>query len=459
MKVNNKSLILLFLAFWVAAFGNALQAQTDDVYYDPSTDTPPPADFQTTTEPANVSRGYDDGDGQYDDDYYDYEDDYAYEYSSRIRRFHRQTVVYDYYDPFYTDLWVYDPFYLPGASIYVVGYDDYYTWRRWNRWNRYNSWNAWGGYNPYCGYGWNSWGWGGGWNSYNAWYNPYVCNNYYYDPYWTWNGYNPYYNSNVWVNNNYYYDNNNGHYNGYSPQTYTGPRRHGTSVNPGYVQIKDKSGRLNPDGKAPAVVELNGRPAARTPIESDREPVAKPGQVSQGRQTGTTPNDAVKAPQNGRPGATAGQPTEARPTQPGRQPQQDARPTEPQRQPTDARPSREPQQQQRQPQQQPQREPRPQQEAPRPSRRSYDQPREETRPTRTQEPQQRREETRPTRTQEPQQRREETRPTRTQEPQQRTMDRPTRSSDSGSNSSSRSSGGSSNSGGSTKSTSGRGGRN
>lgn len=454
MKVNNKSLILLFLAFWIAAFGNALQAQTDDVYYDPSTDAPPPADYQTTTEPANVSRGYDDGDDQYDDEFYDYDNDYAYEYSSRIRRFHRSTVVYDYYDPFYTDLWVYDPFYLPGASIYVVGYDDYYTYRHWRNWNRWNRWNAWGGYDPYCGYGYNSWGYGGGWNSYSPWYNPYVCNNYYYDPYWTWNGYNPYYNGNVWVNNNYYYDNNNGYHSGYAPQTYTGPRRHGTSVNPGYVQFKDKGGRLNPDGKAPAVVELNGRQPSRNPVESDREPVAKPG-VSTGRQTGSAPNDAVKTPQTGRPGATSGRAqderaTDVRPSRPqeGRQ-TQDARPTDnrpsrdPQQRPaTDTRPQREPQQQQR--------EARPQQEAPRPSRRSYDQPREEARPQRE--------------TQRPatNERREETRPTRTQEPQQRSFDRPTRSSDSGSNSSGRSSGSSSGSGGgsgSTKSTSGRGGRN
>ena len=76
MKVNNKSLILLFLAFWMSAVGNALSAQNDDVYYDPSTDTPPPADFQTTSEPASANRGYDDGDDSYDGEYYDYEDDY-----------------------------------------------------------------------------------------------------------------------------------------------------------------------------------------------------------------------------------------------------------------------------------------------------------------------------------------------------------------------------------------------
>lgn len=459
MKVNNKSLILLFLAFWMAAFGSTLQAQTDDVYYDPSTDAPPPADYQTTTDPANVSRGYDDGDGQYDDETYTYDDDYAYEYSSRLRRFHRPVVVYDYYDPFFTDLWVYDPYYLPGASIYVIGGDDYYTYRRWNRWNHHNHWNAWGGYDPYGGYGWNSWGYGGGYNNWNVWSNPYVCNNYYYDPYWTWNGYNPYYNNNVWVNNNYYYDNNSGHHNGggYSPQTYTGPRRHGSSVNPGYVQIKDKNGRLNPDGKAPAVVELNGRQPGRIPVESDREPVSKGDKVI-GRQA-NAPTDAVKSPQTGRTNSPAGKPQDTRPTdmrptqqQPGRQ-TQDTRPTEPQRRPTDA--TREPQSRptdtrpQREPQQQQQRDTRPQREEPRPSRRSYDQPREEARPQReTPSPSN--------------QRREETRPTRNTEPQQRTMERPTRSSDSGNNSSggsTKSSGNSGSGGSTTKSTSGRGGRN
>ena len=193
MKVSNKSLLLLVFALCASALIRPLSAQTDDVYYDPSTDARPPADYRTTDQPADANRNYDDGDDQYDGESYDYEDDYAYEYSSRIRRFHRPVVVYDYYDPFYTDLYFYDPYYLPGASIYVGGYNDYWSYRQWRRWQRYNSWNAWAGWNnPYYGWGYNTWGWNNPYSFGNPWYNPYVCNNYYYDPYWTWNGYNPY---------------------------------------------------------------------------------------------------------------------------------------------------------------------------------------------------------------------------------------------------------------------------
>ncbi len=470
MKVNNKSLILLFLAFWMSSFATQLGAQTDDVYYDPSTDAPPPADFQTSQPANNVSRGYDDGDDGYDGEFYDYEDEYAYEYSSRVRRFHRPTVVYDYYDPFYTDLWVYDPFYMPGTSIYVMG-GDYWSYRQWRRWNRWNSWNAWGGWgNPYWGWGWNSWGWNtwggnawGGWG--NPWNNFYGCNNYFYDPYWTWNGCNPY--NNVWVNNNYYYNNNGG--GGFNQTTYVGPRRGGTSVNPGYVQIKDKNGRLNPAGNTPNAIELNGRQPGRIAVESDREPVGKTSKVDGRQSTPNTPADATRTPQAGR--NPSGNPQEARPTSPqgGRQPQE-ARPTEPTRQPTETRPSR-PTEPQRQPAEtrpsrptEPQRQPaqtRPQGEEPRPSRRSYEQPREESRPQRS-EPQRQPAESRPQRS-ESQRQPAESRPQRS-EPQQRSFDRPTRSNDSG-NSGGRSSGGNSGgsnsggrSGGGSSNSSGRGGR-
>jgi hypothetical protein len=257
-------LALLTALCWSPAF-----AQTnDDLYYNPdrepvrkktttTTTTTTTTEFYgdeqydrepgNTTRPANTDEGYAD----------DYEDDYAYEYSSRIRRFHRPTRVIDFYDPFYVDLHFYDPFFLPGASIYTFGFDDYWSYRRFRRFQRWN--NGWGWNNPWNNPWNNGWGggfnngWGGGWNrgwggGWNAWNNPCVYNNYFYDPYWTWNGFNPYYASgNVWVNNGVIINNgNNGGGNngggGYTPRTYTGVRRGGTVVNPGYARIQDSNG-------------------------------------------------------------------------------------------------------------------------------------------------------------------------------------------------------------------------
>lgn len=260
----------------------------DDLYYDPSTDaSSKPVYSDSYREDNNVTRQY------REDDYYD-EDEYAYEYSSRIRRFHQPVRTIDYYDPFFVDMWYYDPFFMPGASIYIGGYNDYWRWRRWNRWNRVNAWafyDPWGWGNPYntWGWGWNRpWGWG-------AWNNPYVFNNYYYDPYWTWNGFNPYYcPGNVWVNSHYYYDNGGGFNNGggYTPRTYTGPRRGGTTVNPGYARLTstDKD-RATPnrlvanDGKSP-VIELPSRPNGRNTTGATRGP----------EPTGATDRSGVNRP-------------------------------------------------------------------------------------------------------------------------------------------------------------------
>lgn len=268
---RNMALIWSLLMATTVFMGVPAMAQ-DDLYYDPATDGAyrPPADDNEYREENRITKQY------RDDDYY--EDEYAYEYSSRIRRFHRPVEVIDYYDPFFVDLWFYDPFYQPGATIYIGGYNDYWQWRRWNRWNRWNSWSL---YDPYWGAGYNTWGWG--WNrpwGWNTWNNPYVWNNYYYDPYWTWNGYNPYYcPGNVWVNNNYYW-NNSGEYNngGYSPKTYySGVRRSGTTVNPGYARLASGNTTTKPNRlavsttKAP-VIELQNRPNGRLETGGTKAP-------------------------------------------------------------------------------------------------------------------------------------------------------------------------------------------
>ena len=298
MKKVNKSLIWAIVGLFAVAYTPAVNAQ-DDLYYDPATDAPAPnANVYTEVydEPNNVTRRYDN-----DDEYYE-EDDYAYEYSSRIRRFHRRSVAVDYYDPFFVDLYNYDPFFAPGASIYVYNYNDFWTWRRWNRMNRWNSWGnvgwggGWGGWggNPY---GWNSWGWNSCYAFNRPWHNPWVANNYFYDPYWAWNGYNPYFQNNHfgnnWINNHYYYDNNNGGGNGgggYAPQTYTGPRRGGSKVNPGYARIADNKGRLATGQTSVPVIEKSTSRPGRTASDIEPGTAIGNGKIATDRNT-VSPNN------------------------------------------------------------------------------------------------------------------------------------------------------------------------
>ncbi|MFN0033997.1 MAG: hypothetical protein ACKVUS_02955 [Saprospiraceae bacterium] len=296
MKKVHKSLLWAIVGLFALAFNSAVNAQ-DDLYYDPATDAPAstPATYtEERDENNNVTRRYnDDGDGYYDDD-----DDYAYEYSSRIRRFQRRSQVVDYYDPFFVDLYNYDPFYSPGTSIYVYNYNDYWSYRRWRRWHRWNSWNSWDyGY----GGGWNTWGWQSSYAYSSPWYNPWVTNNYYYDPYWTCNGYNPYYQNhhygNGWSNNHYYYDNNNsgGGNNGYSPKTYTGPRRGGSHINPGYARIPDSKGRLaTAQTNVPMVDKTSTRPG-RTAGDIEGTPAT--GRTKTASERATSPNISGRRPE------------------------------------------------------------------------------------------------------------------------------------------------------------------
>ncbi|MEY3195070.1 MAG: hypothetical protein RIQ78_1167, partial [Bacteroidota bacterium] len=236
MNIKNSARLSVLVGMLSFAFFSDAVAQ-DDLYYNPYTDGyTAPANTNHYPEDNNLTQ-VDDG----NDEYYEEDEEYAYEYSSRIRRFHRPAQVVDYYDPFFVDMYYYDPFFSPGVSIYVHNYNDYWSYRRWNRWNR---WNRWDSYNSGYGMGWNSWGWNSAYAGYSPWYNPWVVNNYYYDPYWTCNGYNPYY-DNSWSNNHHHYNGGNGgnggngNNGGYAPKTYTGTRRHGSSVNPGYARIED----------------------------------------------------------------------------------------------------------------------------------------------------------------------------------------------------------------------------
>lgn len=195
----------IFLAFFM--FSSFVNGQYDDVYYDPSKDKST-TEYNDKTEQENYNSGvYEKNEvnsESYDDELIE-DEDYDYYYSSRIRRFHRNYIVTDFYDPYYMNMGFYDPYlndpFLWGNSI-VFSYGGYYDPYRFRRWNRYNRWS------PF----WNSWDWCNGY----APYNPAFRYNYgFYDP-WCWNGnWGGGYNNWGWGGSPYYGWNNGGWYSGH----------------------------------------------------------------------------------------------------------------------------------------------------------------------------------------------------------------------------------------------------
>ena len=208
--MKNRIIFMLMLMTALLSSTFTLSAQFDDLYYDPATDDPYYEYSQSDDTFADGEESY-----YYDDESYEYGDydDYDYYYASRIRRFHRPVTVFDYYDPFYTDMYYYDPFYYsnyysPGVSIYFSFGNPYRPWRSWYRSHYYYSnyyYNSW--YDPWYNDPWyyNSWGWGN---------NHYYTNNYYY-------GYGGYHNPYYYYNSPHY--NNNYHHAGY----YFGENKYG----------------------------------------------------------------------------------------------------------------------------------------------------------------------------------------------------------------------------------------
>src|SRR5690606_8979679 len=156
-----KDFVFGLVSMFLVVFSTGLNAQYDDLYFDPDRDD----DYYTSANNRyddNDDQSYQDNQSQRDDDDDDYDyddDDYDFQYTSRIRRFHRPYYGFDYYDPCYVDMYHYDPYWNPGG-VTVLIYDSpwsYNRWNGWNRWNRWNSWNSWGYYDPY-------WGWNNGWN-------------------------------------------------------------------------------------------------------------------------------------------------------------------------------------------------------------------------------------------------------------------------------------------------------
>ncbi|MFM2268716.1 MAG: hypothetical protein RL757_2157, partial [Bacteroidota bacterium] len=171
------------LAFCLVAVGN-IAAQYDDIYYDPS------RDVRTTTTRTSPDYGTNVAttDGQSHDDGYEYyesdEDDDDFQYSRRLRRFHRAVPTYSYFDVYYVDPYYYDPYHWDNYSrpFAFSTQGGYWSRRHFhNRWNR----NYWG--NDFYG-----------WNRYNYYYNNCYSFNYWNTPSWSYNnnwgygGYNCY---------------------------------------------------------------------------------------------------------------------------------------------------------------------------------------------------------------------------------------------------------------------------
>eukprot|EP00825_Cyclidium_porcatum_P023126 TRINITY_DN2542_c0_g1_i2.p1 TRINITY_DN2542_c0_g1~~TRINITY_DN2542_c0_g1_i2.p1 ORF type:complete len:227 (-),score=5.54 TRINITY_DN2542_c0_g1_i2:668-1348(-) len=121
----------------------------------------------TNQQPNYSEQQVDDGDRPVVVNNYYAADDYDYYYASRIRRFHQPYLGFNYYSPFYTDYYWYDPFYF-GSSIYWgpsfgFGIGLGFGWDPWC-----SGWGYGGGY--YAGYGYGGYYGGGYYGGY------YGCN-------------------------------------------------------------------------------------------------------------------------------------------------------------------------------------------------------------------------------------------------------------------------------------------
>lgn len=194
----------------------------------------------------------------YADNYYD-DDDYLY--TSRLRRYYTPNWGVNYYSNWFT------PNYYWGSPNY--------GWGR-NRWNYgWNNWNNWGwgnyGYSPYSNWGCNSW-----YSPYNNWgWNSWGCNTMYMG--WGWNSW--FYPYNNWGWNNYgwggYYGNNYGYYGNYGHGNYWDNPYHrnsGTAYN-GPRNSSNANGGNAPSATTPRVPRT-GMTAAPTDIP--KEGVTKP---------------------------------------------------------------------------------------------------------------------------------------------------------------------------------------
>ena len=105
-KQMKKSFLYVMTLGFLFGYGS-IQAQYDDVYYGSSSS-------RSRTKPAsnnsNYSSNYQEetyqdeyASDEFDDESYSYLDEYDYNYTHRIRRFHRPLAGRSFYDPFYWD--------------------------------------------------------------------------------------------------------------------------------------------------------------------------------------------------------------------------------------------------------------------------------------------------------------------------------------------------------------------
>lgn len=230
----------------------SMQAQFDDVYYDPDAYVPAVKQHYDDQAPVDEYATSEDGVTYYDDDTYGYYDDYDYYYSSRIKRFYHPYTGFGFYDPVYVGYNYYDPFAwdyytYPGANIYFsfglgfsFGFGSYWStpapyYYSYNNWY-YPSYTYWGGCGGYYPYG----------NYYNPYYPPYYgggsCGGGYYGG---GGGYYPGHGDHHGGHDDYYY--------GPRVTGNTGSSPRGPVTNPGIVQ---------PDVKAhdTDVTQANDRP-------------------------------------------------------------------------------------------------------------------------------------------------------------------------------------------------------
>jgi hypothetical protein len=142
-------------------------AQFDDLYYVPNKSGTSSGYNNSANNSYGNQNNYDNDaydQYDYDGDMYDNYDDYDYQYSRRIRKFHRVNPGFGFYDPFF-----YDPFMNPWYNPYAFG--PVWIGRPMNPWFRpglsicYNRWNRMGSFG--MGWGYSPWG-------FNSWGNPYM---------------------------------------------------------------------------------------------------------------------------------------------------------------------------------------------------------------------------------------------------------------------------------------------
>lgn len=160
-KIQRVALMLTIMLGTLAMYG-----QFDDLYYTPRRGVVN-NNFGNNNQNQNFdfnNRGvaYDD----YDNDEFDYYDDYDYQFSRRIRQFHRPNPGFGFYDPFFFDPFL-NPWHNPWAFQPMWIGMPMNPWMRpglslcFNRWNRFGGWGVGMGFgSPMMGWG-NPWmGWG-----------------------------------------------------------------------------------------------------------------------------------------------------------------------------------------------------------------------------------------------------------------------------------------------------------